>query len=241
MKDKSTRIFLWSGPRNISTTLMYSFAQRPDTKVFDEPLYAHYLSKSNAKTYHPEAKQIIKTMECNGQKVASQMLHDNHAPVLFYKNMTHHLLDLDIGFLNQGINIILTRDPMDMLPSFHKVIPNPTLKDVGYKAHLDLIQEFEENNTDYVIMDSKMILDNPEHELKKLCKHANIAFYKEMLSWPAKARTEDGLWAKHWYKNIHKSNGFMKYNQKTEIFPIELMPLLKECQVFYNELVNKIK
>ena len=51
-----------------------------------------------------------------------------------------------------------------------------------------------------------MILDDPEHELKKLCKHANITFYKEMLSWPAKARIEDGLWAKHWYKNIHKSN-----------------------------------
>ena len=30
-----------------------------------------------------------------------------------------------------------------MLPSFHKVIPNPTLKDVGYQEHLDLIDQFE--------------------------------------------------------------------------------------------------
>ena len=37
------RIQLWSGPRNVSTALMYSFAQRPDTRVVDEPLYAHYL------------------------------------------------------------------------------------------------------------------------------------------------------------------------------------------------------
>ena len=43
------RICLWSGPRNISTALMYSFAQRDDTAVYDEPLYAHYLSKTSAR------------------------------------------------------------------------------------------------------------------------------------------------------------------------------------------------
>jgi len=33
------KISLWSGPRNISTAIMYSFAQRYDTQVVDEPLY----------------------------------------------------------------------------------------------------------------------------------------------------------------------------------------------------------
>ena len=42
------RICLWSGPRNVSTALMYAFAQRPDTAVVDEPLYAHYLRVSGA-------------------------------------------------------------------------------------------------------------------------------------------------------------------------------------------------
>ena len=37
------RLNIWSGPRNISTALMYSFAQRSDTQVIDEPLYGHYL------------------------------------------------------------------------------------------------------------------------------------------------------------------------------------------------------
>jgi len=36
------RINLWSSPRNVSTALMYSFAQRLDTTVVDEPLYAYY-------------------------------------------------------------------------------------------------------------------------------------------------------------------------------------------------------
>ena len=39
-------ICLWASPRNISTALMYSFAQRSDVKVLDEP-YAHYLKNIN--------------------------------------------------------------------------------------------------------------------------------------------------------------------------------------------------
>ncbi|MDQ3005180.1 MAG: sulfotransferase family protein, partial [Chloroflexota bacterium] len=45
---------------------MYSFAQRDDTSVFDEPLYAHYLSKTPARAYHPGAEEVIATMENDG-------------------------------------------------------------------------------------------------------------------------------------------------------------------------------
>ena len=103
--DSTKRIFLWSGPRNISTTLMYSFSQRSDTKVFDEPLYGYYLSNSNANKYHPDGDLIVKNMECNGGQVVSQMIENNSAQVLFFKNMTHHLLNLDLHFMTKGLNI----------------------------------------------------------------------------------------------------------------------------------------
>ena len=238
--NKTKRIFLWSGPRNISTTLMYSFAQRKDTKVFDEPLYAHYLTSTNAKEYHPDAEFIIRSMECNGQVVVDKMLDNNSAELVFFKNMTHHLLDIDKSFMKKGLNVILTRSPEDMLPSFHKVIPNPTLNDVGYKSHVKLLHYFEENNISYLVMDSKMILDNPEHELKRLCKHAKIPFLNAMLSWPKGPRVEDGVWAKDWYHKVHQSNGFMKYKKKTKEFPKELNTLLDECLVYYKQLKDKI-
>ena len=60
------RINLWSGPRNISTATMYAFAQREDTTVYDEPLYAHYLSNSNAREYHPGADEVLAKQENNG-------------------------------------------------------------------------------------------------------------------------------------------------------------------------------
>ena len=41
-------ISLWSGPRSMSTALMYSLAQREDMRVLDEPLYAHFLKHTGA-------------------------------------------------------------------------------------------------------------------------------------------------------------------------------------------------
>jgi hypothetical protein len=38
------RIAMWSGPRNISTAMMRSFENRPDTAVIDEPFYAAFLA-----------------------------------------------------------------------------------------------------------------------------------------------------------------------------------------------------
>ena len=40
------RLAMWSGPRNISTALMRSWENRPDTRVVDEPLYAYYLAET---------------------------------------------------------------------------------------------------------------------------------------------------------------------------------------------------
>jgi hypothetical protein len=52
-----TTLNLISGPRNISTALMYSFAQRTDTRVVDEPFYALYLSESGAE--HPGREDVL--------------------------------------------------------------------------------------------------------------------------------------------------------------------------------------
>ena len=87
---------------------MYSFAQRNDTKVFDEPLYAHYLSNTNANEYHPGAEEILSSMENDGEKVIEMMLGNHDKSVVFFKNMTHHLLNLDFSFMKNVVNVILT-------------------------------------------------------------------------------------------------------------------------------------
>ncbi len=235
-----TRICLWSGPRNISTALMYAFAQRKDTKVFDEPLYAFYLDqKKEAQHYHPGAEEILNTMEKDGETVVKQMLNNDEKPVLFFKHMTHHLLHLDRSFMDHTVNIILTRDPKEMLPSFDKVIPNPSIDDVGYALHIELLNYFEDNSIPYIVLDSKKVLLNPEQTLRKLCKAIGITFESTMLKWTPQSRVEDGIWAKYWYKNVHASNGFVLYQPKETPFPEHLLPLLKQAQPHYQRLVEQ--
>lgn len=235
--DKIKRICLWSGPRNISTALMYAFAQRKDTKVFDEPLYAFYLKQHpKAKNYHPGAEEILESMENDGDKVVKKMLDNEEKPVLFFKHMTHHLLDLDKTFMNNTINIILTRDPEDMLPSFDKVIDNPSIDDVGYALHVQLLEYFKANNIPFTVLDSKTVLLKPKETLNKLCDFIGVPFDEAMLSWQPQKRKEDGIWAKYWYHNVHKSNGFQVYKPKKEVFPEHLKELLGQCKPYYNKL-----
>tara|TARA_R110002124_G_scaffold255201_1_gene420890 strand:- start:23054 stop:23788 length:735 start_codon:yes stop_codon:yes gene_type:complete len=238
-RDGIIRICLWSGPRNISTALMYSFAQRADTQVFDEPLYGFYLSSTDAVDYHPGSDEIISSMECNGEKVIEMMMDSHEKPIVFFKNMTHHLLDLNRDFMKDVVNVILTRDPVEMLPSFDKVIENPSMKDVGYEDHLELLQYFEKKNIKPIVLDATIFLKNPERILKKLCQEISIPFEKSMLSWKKGARPEDGVWAKYWYGNIHKSTGFIVYKPKTDSFPKKLDNLLVQCLPIYKRLREK--
>lgn len=232
-----TRICLWSGPRNISTALMYGFAQRSDTQVFDEPLYAHYLSQSSAKGYHPGAAEVLASMENDGEKVVREVILGVHtAPVLFFKLMTHHLLNLENSFLLQTVNILLTRDPAEMLPSYAAVVEHPSLDDVGYAKHLEIFNFLKSQGEMPIVLDAKQVLLNPEKVLRKLCERINIVFDQSMLSWQPGARTEDGVWAKYWYHNVHRSAGFSPYTKKTAPFPAHLKPLLAQCQPYYEQL-----
>ena len=237
-KDSTKRICLWSGPRNISTALMYSFAERSDTLVYDEPLYAHYLKNSKAKKYHPGTKEILNSMENNGIKVIEMMMGFHNKPVVFFKNMTHHLLNLDRSFMQNMIHIILTRDPEEMLPSYTKVIKNPNIKDVGYAAQTELVNDLNYMNIKPIILDSKTILINPKLALNRLCALLKIPFEESMLTWKMGGRIEDGIWAKYWYHNIHKSVGFKKYRAKKEPFPQTLKPLLESCLPHYKNLIK---
>jgi len=232
------RICLWSGPRNISTALMYSFAQRKDTTVVDEPLYAHYLSSTAAKNYHPGAEEVMQEQENDGEQVIRKIFFGSYdTPVVFFKNMTHHLVDLDWSFMKNTKNVILTRHPREMLPSYAKQVRQPTMRDVGYAKHLELLNYLKKTSSLPLVVDSKDVLLDPKKKLGQLCEYLGISFDPAMLAWDAGPRPEDGIWAEHWYHNVHRSTGFNAYKPKTEPFPKHLKALLKECEKAYEELI----
>lgn len=228
-------ICLWSGPRNVSTALMYSFAQRQDVRVVDEPLYGHYLRVSGAD--HPGRQEIIDAMNCDGAAVMRDLLQQSQkqSRVLFIKNMAHHLQSLDLGFLRETRSVFLVRDPREMLPSLTIQLPQATLSDTGLRRQWELFREMLHAGDNPAILDARELLLNPESVLRQLCMHLDLEFDAGMLAWEAGARVEDGVWAPHWYHAVHQSTGFSSYQAKTE-FPGHLQALLDECLPWYEKL-----
>ena len=85
------------------------------------------------------------------------------------------------------------------------------------------------------VLDSRELLLDPRVVLERLCAHLELPFDDGMLSWKAGPREEDGVWAPHWYHNVHRSTGFAPYTAKQE-FPGHLEKLLAECSPFYDKL-----
>lgn len=232
------RICLWSGPRNVSTALMYGFAQRSDTRVVDEPLYGHYLRVSGAN--HPGRLDVLAAMDCDGDRVVREVMFGPcDRPILFMKQMAHHLVEIDTSFLSEIVNVLLIRDPREMLPSLAKNIPAPNLADTGLAVQADLHRRLDECGCRPIVLDARRLLVDPRGILERLCEHLAIPFSDSMLSWPPVPRPEDGVWAVHWYDNVHRSTGFQPYQPKTDPFPQRLAPLLEECRPHYEMLLRR--
>ena len=62
---------MWSGPRTVSTALMRSFGNRPDTVVSDEPLYAFYLARTGIS--HPGRDEVLASQPSDWRAVLDDL------------------------------------------------------------------------------------------------------------------------------------------------------------------------
>jgi hypothetical protein len=228
-------LHLISGPRNISTALMYSFAQRSDTLAVDEPFYAMYFSKTDV--HHPGKEEVLKAQSADEEKVKSEVFSKHSRPVYFIKNMAHHIEVMNnLDFLSGCINIFLIRNPRQIIASYAQVVENPLMRDIGIEYEWKLFEKL--NDPKSMVIDSGLLLENPESVLKQVCERVGIAFEKQMLTWKPGPKTYDGVWAPHWYANVHKSSGFEKQPTSERTLPDQLKPLAEQADVYYKKLLQ---
>lgn len=231
-------IAMWSPPRTISTALMRSWENRPDTAVCDEPFYAYFL-KATALP-HPLADDIIRHHECEWPAVVDWLTGSvpDDRDIFYQKHMAHHFLpEIDRGWLNRVTNCFLIRDPREMLPSYVKKNGLPRLEDTGYPQLLEIFQHVQSHTGDSPpVIDSRHVLEDPAGVLRRLCDALKISFTEEMLSWPPGFRSTDGIWAKHWYPEVEKTTSFRPYRSKADPVPGELADIYRQCNGIYQEL-----
>jgi hypothetical protein len=197
------KIAMWSGPRNLSTAMMYSFGNRADFDVRDEPFYAPYLAATGAD--HPMHEDIVHAHETDPVRVA-QSCAVGGTPHLYMKHMPHHMIDgFPVDWARDCINIHLIRHPARVIASYAAKREAPTMADIGFQQQSDLFDRLGG-----LIIDSADILDGPERMLRRLCSAIGLPFDPAMLQWEPGPRPQDGIWARHWYGAVHRSTGFAR-------------------------------
>jgi hypothetical protein len=239
LSDHPVRIAMWSGPRNISTAMMRSWGNRPDTFVCDEPFYACYLKATGRK--HPGREEVIERGETDPRKVIAQLTGPvpGGKRIFYQKQMTHHFLpEIDRDWLGAVTNCFLIRDPAEVIVSYVKKNNDPALEDIGFVQQAEIFDWVrEESGQVPPVIDAHDVLENPEKILRSLCKAVGVEFIKEMLSWAPGLRETDGIWAKHWYDEVATSTGFRTTTRRErEPVPERLRDVYERSREFYERL-----
>lgn len=199
------KIAMWSGPRNLSTAMMYAFGNRSDFMASDEPFYAAFLVLTGID--HPMRKDILSTMETGPDKVAASLegpVPDGSAH-WYQKHMCHHMVDgVPLDWAETCVNIHLIRHPARVIASYLQKREKPTLDDIGFARQTEIFEALPGP-----VIDSADIRGDPKGMLQKLCAEISLPYDPAMLYWPSGPRPFDGVWAAHWYSAVHRSTGFM--------------------------------
>lgn len=226
------KLAMWSGPRNLSTAMMYSFGNRADFAAWDEPFYAAYLAETGAD--HPMRDEIIAAHESDPNRIASEIrgpVPDGKAN-WYMKHMPHHMVrGFPVDWASDCVNVHLIRHPARVIASYGNKRRSITGEDIGFQRQLEIFHQ-----VGGIVMDSADIRANPEASLRKLCDAIGLPFDGAMLRWTAGPRTFDGAWASHWYDAVHQSTGFATAEGPLPDVKVEHIPLLETVLPAYEEL-----
>lgn len=231
----TTRVAMWSGPRNISTAMMRSWENRPDCLVVDEPFYAAYLARTGIE--HPGRAEVLGSQPNDPDAVIRSLSAEVDAAVHYAKQMTHHLADdLDLAWVDGFRNVLLIRDPDEVVASYVRSREACEPADIGLLQQERLLAALA---VPPPVIDAGDFLRDPETHLRWLCDWLGVDFTDRMLHWPAGRRESDGVWAVHWYAAVERSTGFEPWRPRQ----VELSPhdaaVAEACRPAYDALFRR--
>jgi len=231
-------VAMWSGPRNLSTAMMRSFAQRADAQCWDEPFYAAYLAATGLD--HPMREAAIAAGIVDPQAVAAACARqpEGERRVFYQKHMTHHMLPgFPLDWTDKVTNAFLIRAPEPVLASYVKKHESVGAADIGFAMQRHLFDRAANRaGTAPPVVDSADIRADPREALTALCAALGLAFDPAMLSWKPGPAPEDGVWGAHWYDAIWKSTGFGPAGDDAPALPAHLARIADEVRPHYEYL-----
>ncbi|GGD63832.1 sulfotransferase-like domain-containing protein [Lacimicrobium alkaliphilum] len=234
------RIAMWSGPRNISTAMMRSWENRPDTEVVDEPFYASFLNQTGA--VHPHQDEILAAQSSDFDAVARELSQGPVSSALQYqKQMTHHIPgQADMSWCASLRHCFLIRHPDKVVDSYSRSMGQCNAADIGIERQYTLYQQLCEISAQKIpVVDSDALLRSPEPMLKAICTALGVTFYPQMLKWPKGKRDADGVWAPHWYHSVEDSEGFSPPRDSLPELTEQQKAVAESCMPYYLKMKQR--
>jgi hypothetical protein len=123
--------------------------------------------------------------------------------------MAHHVSrEMDLGWTLAFRNVLLIRDPAEVVASYVRSRETCEPEDIGLPQQGWLLDLWDANAAEVPILDARAFLNAPEPHLRWLCDWLQIPFTDRMLAWPSGPRESDGVWAPYWYSAVWSSTGF---------------------------------
>ena len=211
---------------------MYSFANRSDFAVMDEPFYAPYLGQSGID--HPMRNEIMSQHETNPDIVA-QSCEGVGTPHLYMKQMPHHMINgFPMGWANRCVHVHLIRHPARVIASYAAKREAVDLNDIGFVQQAAIY-----NQLGGLVIDCTDIRAAPEAMLRVLCLEIGLAFDPAMLQWPKGPHPDDGIWAQHWYGAVHASTGFAGAEGPLPELSEDMAQICAEALPYYEQLSQR--
>ena len=231
-----TNLAMWSGPRNISTAMMYAFGNRPDCTAWDEPFYAFSLVHHG--NDHPMRAEIIAANDSNWDSLVARCLGPAEKPLFYQKHMTHHMLKgYDRSWINGLTNAFLVRSPERVLASYTKKWSDVSLRDIGFVEQAEIFEQVADHlGHAPPVVDADDVLADPRAILARLCAACGIIFDDAMLKWEAGPKPFDGVWAPHWYNAVWASTGLSRPEPKPVELPAALQKIADTARPWYEKM-----
>lgn len=219
-------VYLISPPRSLSVAFMRMIQARGDFTIFHEPsqyVYCkneavtvlNWFNNDAPSTYEAVKQEIFKAAEFNDVFVKEMSF-------AIYRDLVQDqncVSDPRIYF------IFLIRNPHHSIISFYQhqqamQVPTPRLDDiVGYKACYEIFNYVRKNAVHQpLVIYSEDLYTNPQETIERFCKHVDIPFKEEALSWQDLGTEFNGQQEWHeikkatvthtWHSDAIRSTGF---------------------------------
>lgn len=236
------RLAMWSGPRNLSTAMMYAFGNRADFAAVDEPFYGPYLRMTGLE--HPMGDEIKASRPEDADQVQASLL----GPIpegkrhVYHKHMCQHMIPgVPRDFMADCVNVFLLRHPARVVASFMKGYPQATAADIGFAQQAELFDHCVALGQSPVVIDSADIREDPEGALRGLCERIGLDWDPAVLSWEKGPKPFDGVWAPHWYASVWGSTAFAGAEGPLPLLDGRAKALAEEAMPFYEKMTAHAK